>query len=174
MLRQRDAVGFDLDGERRSGLLSPALESRITCGPLPTRLVRARPGGVASLASVLHRAGKRLKRRGLVVVFSDCFDDVDAPDQVSAPAAVCGDTTCCCFTSCARRADVFLRSLVAVRMPGKGRPAYRPRSVVGSQSLSRAVADVSRRSEAGMPPRPLRPGATFNGTALGRCSWPII
>jgi uncharacterized protein (DUF58 family) len=75
MLRQRDAVG----------LVSTATASRAYVPPrsnphhlrsIADALVRARPGGSTSLASVLHNVGKRLKRRGLIIVFSDCFDNL--------------------------------------------------------------------------------------------------
>ena len=75
MLRQRDAVGLISTTDAGRTFVPPrsnAHHLRAIAGAL----VRARPGGATSLASVLHGVGKRLKRRGLVVVFSDCFDDV--------------------------------------------------------------------------------------------------
>jgi uncharacterized protein (DUF58 family) len=75
MLRQRDAVG--LISTANDGLsFVPPRSNPHHLRAIADALVRARPSGAASLASVLHRAGKRLKRRGLVVIFSDCFDDV--------------------------------------------------------------------------------------------------
>jgi uncharacterized protein (DUF58 family) len=74
MLRQRDAVGL-ISTANESLAYVPPRSNPHHLRAIADALVRARPGGAASLASVLHRAGKRLKRRGLVVVFSDCFDD---------------------------------------------------------------------------------------------------
>jgi uncharacterized protein (DUF58 family) len=74
MLRQRDAVGMV-----STAVGSPYIPPRSSAYHLRAiaeGLVRARPGGATSLASVLHGIGKRLTRRGLIVVFSDCFDDL--------------------------------------------------------------------------------------------------
>jgi uncharacterized protein (DUF58 family) len=74
MLRQRDAVGMI-----STAVGSPYIPPRSSAHHLRAiaeGLVRARPGGATSLASVLHGIGKRLSRRGLIVVFSDCFDDL--------------------------------------------------------------------------------------------------
>jgi uncharacterized protein (DUF58 family) len=75
MLRQRDAVGLISTANDGQSFVPPRSNPH-HLRAIADALVRARPGGAASLASVLHRAGKRLKRRGLVVIFSDCFDDV--------------------------------------------------------------------------------------------------
>lgn len=75
MLRQRDAVGLTSTASEGAYFIPPRSTPH-HLRAIADALVRSRPGGAASLASVLHRAGKRLKRRGLVVVFSDCFDDV--------------------------------------------------------------------------------------------------
>jgi uncharacterized protein (DUF58 family) len=75
MLRQRDAVGL-ISTANESLAYVPPRSNPHHLRAIADALVRARPGGAASLASVLHRAGKRLKRRGLVVIFSDCLDDV--------------------------------------------------------------------------------------------------
>jgi uncharacterized protein (DUF58 family) len=74
MLRQRDAVGLISTAEEGRTYVPPRSNAH-HLRAIVDALVRARPGGATSLASVLHGVGKRLKRRGLVVVFSDCFDD---------------------------------------------------------------------------------------------------
>lgn len=44
-------------------------------------LTRMRAGGRTSLAGVLHDLAQRARRRGLVVIISDCFDDLEATCQ---------------------------------------------------------------------------------------------
>jgi len=75
MLRQRDAVGLVSTAAAGRAYVPPRSNAH-HLRAIADALVRARPGGATSLASVLHGVGKRLKRRGLIVVFSDCFDDV--------------------------------------------------------------------------------------------------
>jgi hypothetical protein len=45
-------------------------------------LVRSRPGAETQLADALKQAASRLQRRGVLVLISDCFDDV--PRMLSA------------------------------------------------------------------------------------------
>jgi uncharacterized protein (DUF58 family) len=75
MLRQRDAVGVISTANDGRAYVPPRSNAHHLRAIIDV-LVNAKPGGSTSLASVLHGVGKRLKRRGLVVVFSDCFDDV--------------------------------------------------------------------------------------------------
>jgi len=77
MLHQRDAVGLVLHDTRLRKLIPPKAS-----GKHLLRLIRAlesaKPGGETELAPIWHDlAGHQLRRRGLVVVLSDCFDDVD-------------------------------------------------------------------------------------------------
>lgn len=75
MLRQRDAVGLVCTAGAGRGFVPPRASAH-HLRAIVEALVRARPGGAESLATVLHNVGKRLKRRGLVIVFSDCLDSV--------------------------------------------------------------------------------------------------
>jgi len=75
MLRQRDAVGL-LSTAAGGRTFVPPRSNAYHLRSIVEALVGAQPGGAASLASALHNVGKRLKRRGLIVVFSDCLDDV--------------------------------------------------------------------------------------------------
>lgn len=76
MLRQSDSVGLAIcDTEVRTHL-PPAS----TMGHLLTvleHLEKREPGGETSLAVVLEDLAARLKRRGLVVLITDAFDDAD-------------------------------------------------------------------------------------------------
>ena len=76
MLRQSDAVGLAIcDTEVRTHL-PPAS----TMGHLLTlleHLERREPGGETALSTVLEHLAARLKRRGLVVLITDAFDDAE-------------------------------------------------------------------------------------------------
>jgi len=75
MLRQRDCVGLTSTavGERT---FIPPRSSAHHLRAIIDGLVRARAGGSTSLPSALHLVGKRLKRRSLIAIFSDCLDDL--------------------------------------------------------------------------------------------------
>jgi uncharacterized protein (DUF58 family) len=75
MLRQRDAVGL-VSTAAGGGTFVPPRSSANHLRAIADGLIRAKPGGAARLSTVLHSVGKRLKRRGLILVFSDCFDEV--------------------------------------------------------------------------------------------------
>ncbi len=77
MLRQQDAVGlvtFDHDMRRYIPPRSKPSHLHV----LLEEMEATEPGRETSLATVLHHVADRIRRRGLVVLLSDCFDDVDA------------------------------------------------------------------------------------------------
>jgi len=77
MLHQQDAVGlvtFDDDVKRYIPPRSRPSHLRI----LLEELEATEPGGETSLSNVMHHVAERIRRRGLVILISDCFDDVDA------------------------------------------------------------------------------------------------
>ncbi|WP_152052775.1 DUF58 domain-containing protein [Tautonia marina] len=77
MIRQRDAVGLvTFDGEVRS--MIPARSAPGHFSVLCRAMEQARPGGEAPLHRVLHALAERIRRRGLIVIFSDGLDDLDA------------------------------------------------------------------------------------------------
>ena len=106
MLRQRDAVGVASTANDGRAYVPPRSNAHHLRAIVDV-LVNARPGGSTSLASVLHGVGKRLRRRGLVVVFSDCFDDVARLDSVAPPAASAGTRCARLSRAGARRTDIF-------------------------------------------------------------------
>jgi len=71
---QRDAVGLGLYDEGLKDYVPPAVKA----GQLTRLLIaldRARPGVASNSATALRQVAERLRRRGLIVVFSDLLDD---------------------------------------------------------------------------------------------------
>jgi uncharacterized protein (DUF58 family) len=78
MMDQRDAVGLALfdDGVRQ---YFPPHATRPYLRQLLLGLEAARPAGTTGAGKALHQLAERIKRRGLVIVLSDLFDD---PEEV--------------------------------------------------------------------------------------------
>ncbi len=77
MLHQQDAVGLVTFDEALRRYIPP--RSRPShLHVLLEEMERTEPGGETSLSSVLHYVAERIRRRGLVVLISDCFDDVES------------------------------------------------------------------------------------------------
>ncbi len=76
LLRQRDSVGLAVVGEHLVDYLRPLPRSSHLARVLDV-LGRAQTTGEAALDEVLQEVAGRLKRRGLVILFSDCFGDVE-------------------------------------------------------------------------------------------------
>jgi uncharacterized protein (DUF58 family) len=77
MIRQQDSVGlllFDSDIRRFIPARSAGRHLRV----LLEELENARPASTTGLAVTLHRLAERVKRRGLIILLSDLFDDADA------------------------------------------------------------------------------------------------
>ncbi len=77
MIRQQDSVGlllFDSDIRKFIPARSAGRHLRV----LLEELENARPASTTGLALTLHRLAERVKRRGLIILVSDLFDDVDA------------------------------------------------------------------------------------------------
>jgi uncharacterized protein (DUF58 family) len=75
-VRRQDAVGLALFDERCRVTVPPrggAEQLRSIC----TQLVRHQPSAKTDLAASLHLLAEQAKRRGLVIIFSDLFDDSD-------------------------------------------------------------------------------------------------
>ena len=76
VLRQRDAVAatiFDTTARRHV----PRTSTLAGLGDLMTVLADARPTGHTGIGDVLHAAAARVRRRGIVLLFSDLLDDED-------------------------------------------------------------------------------------------------
>ncbi len=77
MLHQQDAVGLVTFDEQMRRYIPP--RSRPShLHVLLEEMEATEPGGETSLSNVLHYVAERIRRRGLVILISDCFDDVDA------------------------------------------------------------------------------------------------
>lgn len=74
MIHQQDAVGlvtFDTVVRRHLPARGRASHLRV----LLEELHNTEPGGETSIAPILHEVAERIKRRGLVIIISDLFDD---------------------------------------------------------------------------------------------------
>jgi uncharacterized protein (DUF58 family) len=81
LLRQRDSVGLALVANRLMDLVKPQPRANHLARLLDL-LGAAQPGGPSSLPDVLTGLSGRLKRRGMVIVMSDCFGEVPALKHV--------------------------------------------------------------------------------------------
>jgi uncharacterized protein (DUF58 family) len=81
LLRQRDSVGLGIVGSQLIDFVKP--QPRASHLPRLLELLgAAQPGGPSNLPEVLSELTGRLKRRGMVVLLSDCFGDVAALKHV--------------------------------------------------------------------------------------------
>jgi uncharacterized protein (DUF58 family) len=78
MIRQQDSVGVLLFDSEIRRFIPPRSAGR-HLHVILSELEKAEPANTTGLADTLHRLAERVKRRGLVILFSDLFDD---PDRV--------------------------------------------------------------------------------------------
>jgi uncharacterized protein (DUF58 family) len=78
MIRQQDSVGVLMFDEEIRRFIPPRSAGK-HLHVILTELENARPSAGTKLAETLHRLADRVKRRGLVVLMSDLFED---PDEV--------------------------------------------------------------------------------------------
>jgi uncharacterized protein (DUF58 family) len=77
MLHQLDAVGLVTHDTRIRQVIPPRANAKHLLHVLQA-LEQTAPGGETALAPLWHElAAHQVKRRGLVVILSDCFDDLD-------------------------------------------------------------------------------------------------
>ena len=77
LLHQQDAPGLvTFDTEIRAFL--PPRQSRRHLWSILAELDKAQCGGETGIGPVLETIGERLKRRGMVILISDCLDDADS------------------------------------------------------------------------------------------------
>src|SRR5262245_42871932 len=77
MLHQLDSVGLVMHDTKLRTVIPPKATPKHLLRIITT-LERTRPGGETSLAPLWHElASHQLNRRGLIVIFSDCFDNID-------------------------------------------------------------------------------------------------
>jgi uncharacterized protein (DUF58 family) len=76
MLHQRDAVGLAIHDTRVRRLIAPRANSKHLLHVLRA-LEETQPGGETALAPLWHQTAEQIKQRGLVVILSDCFEQVE-------------------------------------------------------------------------------------------------
>jgi uncharacterized protein (DUF58 family) len=77
LLKQRDSAGLAIIDTTIRAYIPPrsnASHLRV----ILDQLNRAGTGGETSLAAMVHDLARRVKRRGMIVLLSDCFDDADS------------------------------------------------------------------------------------------------
>jgi len=77
MLHQRDAVGLVTHDTRIRQIIKPKASSKHLLHLLRT-LEDTKPGGETSLAPLWHDLAGQIKRRGMIIILSDCFDKFSA------------------------------------------------------------------------------------------------
>jgi uncharacterized protein (DUF58 family) len=75
MLHQRDAVGLGTYDSRIRQLIPPRANAKHLLQLLHV-LEQTQPGGETRMAPLWHELAGRFQRRGMVVIISDCFDQV--------------------------------------------------------------------------------------------------
>jgi uncharacterized protein (DUF58 family) len=75
MLHQRDAVGLVTHDTQVKTMIPPRATSKHLLQVLQT-LEATRPGGETAMAPIWDRLAEQIKQRGLIVILSDCFDQV--------------------------------------------------------------------------------------------------
>jgi uncharacterized protein (DUF58 family) len=76
MLHQLDAVGLITHDNKIRTMLPPRASSKHLMHILQT-LEQTEPGGETSMAPLWHELAGKLRRRGMIVILSDCFDQLD-------------------------------------------------------------------------------------------------
>ena len=76
LLKQRDSVGLSMQGAERSVFL-PARTRSSHFQSVLQQLVQSQPAGAVGVEASLETLSQRIKRRGMVLVFSDCFGEID-------------------------------------------------------------------------------------------------
>ncbi len=77
VIRQQDAVGLATFDRAVGQVLRPA-STPMHLSQLCALLDRAEPQGESAIGPILHELAERFKRRGLVIILSDFFDDPQA------------------------------------------------------------------------------------------------
>lgn len=77
MLHQLDAVGLMIHDHKVRELIPPRANSKHLLRVIQA-LENTQPGGETSLAPLWHKFAGQIRRRSLIVILSDCFDQIDA------------------------------------------------------------------------------------------------
>lgn len=79
MLKQRDSVGLVLFDQNIKKYIPPKSALRSHLHVILQELDKLKPSQTTNISSALHEMAERIKRRGLIILISDLFDD---PDKV--------------------------------------------------------------------------------------------
>jgi uncharacterized protein (DUF58 family) len=77
MLHQLDAVGLTVHDTKVRQMIPPKASNKHLMRLLAT-LEQSKPGGETSMAPLWHEMASQLRRRGMVIILSDCFDNLPA------------------------------------------------------------------------------------------------
>jgi uncharacterized protein (DUF58 family) len=77
MLNQLDAVGLATHDTKIRRIIPPRCSSKHLLNVLHT-LEETKPGGETSMAPLWHELASQIKRRGMIIILSDCFDQLPA------------------------------------------------------------------------------------------------
>ena len=75
LLKQRDSVGLSMQGAKRTSFL-PARTRSSHFQSVLQQLIQTQPMGAVGIEASLEMLSQRIKRRGMVLVFSDCFGEI--------------------------------------------------------------------------------------------------
>src|SRR5262249_42746878 len=75
MLHQLDAVGLTVHDTKVRQMIPPKTSSKHLMRLLQT-LETTKPGGETSMAPLWHEMAGQIRRRGMIVILSDCFDNL--------------------------------------------------------------------------------------------------
>ena len=75
LLKQRDSVGLSMQGAKRTSFL-PARTRSSHFQSVLQQLIQTQPMGDVGIEASLEMLSQRIKRRGMVLVFSDCFGEI--------------------------------------------------------------------------------------------------
>lgn len=77
MLKQRDSVGLVLFDQKIKKYIPPKSALRSHLHVILQELDKLEPSQTTNISSALHEMAERIKRRGLIILISDLFDDAN-------------------------------------------------------------------------------------------------
>ena len=77
MLHQKDGIGLILFDQKIQSFIPPRTTSN-HLNTILSQLDKIQPGEDTKIGDVLHEMADRIKKRGLVILISDLFDDFDS------------------------------------------------------------------------------------------------
>ncbi len=129
LLRQRDAVGLAIVGQPPLDFVRP-MSSAAQLPRVLNMLTPAKPGGESSLSSALTALQGRLKRRGMIVLFTDGFCDVPGLKQTLEQFCLRGhDVVVCQILAPEELTFPFRRDALFEDLESSGRLRINPNAI---------------------------------------------